>query len=88
METLKRVQRDNPHAKVAYSSVFRRKGKDINKKVITLNKVLSEEVFLNGFDYIDNESILYSDLCNDGLHINEGGARKFAVNLLNFIKYC
>ena len=68
--------------------MFRRKGKDINKKVITLNKVLSEEVFLNGFDYIDNESILYSDLCNDGLHINEGGARKFAVNLLNFIKYC
>ena len=71
-----------------YLPMFRRKGNDINKKVITLNKVLSEEVFLNGFDYIDNDSILYSNLCNDGLHINEGGARKFVLNLLNFIKYC
>lgn len=27
METFQQVQQNNPHAKVAYSSVFRRKGK-------------------------------------------------------------
>ena len=73
METLQQVQQNNPHAKVAYSPVFRRKGKDIKKNAIALNKVPSEEVFLNAFAYIDGDLILYSILCKDGLHINEGG---------------
>ncbi len=45
-------------------------------------------LMLNGFDFIDNDNILYSNLARDGLHINTGGARKFASNLSRFIKYC
>ena len=43
---------------------------------------------MHGFDIIPNENILYSNLNNDDLHLNEGGVRKFAGNLLQFIKYC
>ena len=50
--------------------------------------MLEEELMLNGFDVIDNKNILFSNLATDGLHINQGGARKFAGNIINFIKYC
>ena len=41
-----------------------------------------------GFDFIDSDNILFSNLARDGLHINTGGARKFAINLSRYIKYC
>ena len=43
---------------------------------------------MHGFDIIPIENILYSNLNNDGLHLNPGGVRKFAGNLIQFVKYC
>ena len=34
-----------------------------------------------------HNNILFSNLKSDGLHLNEGGVRKFAGNLNKFIKY-
>ena len=51
-------------------------------------KFLNETLLLNGFDYVDNDNILFSDLAKDGLHINEGGMRKFASNVSRYIRYC
>ena len=41
--------------------------------------------FLNGFDYFDNNSILYSNLCKDGFHINKGESRQFAINFYKIV---
>ena len=87
LASLKKIQENNPDAKIAYSSIFRRKD-ELNKIAVTVNKLVSDELMLNGFDFIDNDNILFSNLARDGLHINTGGARKFASNLSRFIKYC
>lgn len=87
LASLKKIQENNPDAKIAYSSIFRRKD-ELNRMAVTANKHVSDELMLNGFDFIDNDNILYSNLARDGLHINTGGARKFASNLSRFIKYC
>ena len=86
--TLKSIQENNPTSKIAFSSIFRRQDKELNAKATKVNKMLEEELMLNGFDVIDNKNILFSNLATDGLHINQGGARKFAGNIINFIKYC
>ncbi len=87
LTALKKIQENNPDAKIAYSSIFRRKD-ELNKLAMSVNKQIAEKLMLNGFDLIENENILYSNLAQDGLHINTGGARKFASNLSRFIKYC
>ena len=84
---LKKIQENNPDAKIAYSSIFRRKD-ELNKLAMSVNKQIAEDLMLNGFDQIENEDILYSNLAQDGLHINTGGARKFASNFSRFTKYC
>ena len=88
LSTMQRRQENNKQAKIAYSSVFRRQDKGLNMKVIKLNKFLEDDLTLNGFDVIDNSNILFSNLCNDGLHINQGGIRKYASNLNKFLKFC
>ena len=37
---------------------------------------------------IYNSNIVFSNLKKDGLHLIEGSVRKFAGNLIKFIKYC
>ena len=89
MDTLGAIQKNNPKAKIAFSAVFRRKDShELNSKVTQLNELLSEKLPLDGFDMIENDNILFSNLKSDGLHLNEGGVRKFAGNLNKFIKYC
>ena len=89
VETLKEIQKNNPLAKVAFSAVFRRKDShELNSKVTELNSLLADELPLHGVDFIENTNILFSNLKRDGLHLNEGGVRKFAGNLIKFIKYC
>lgn len=89
MDTLGGIQKNNPNAKIAFSAVFRRKDShELNAKVTQLNELLAEKLPLNGFDMIENDNILFSNLKSDGLHLNEGGVRKFASNLNKFIKYC
>ena len=88
MATLDKIQENNPRAKIVYSAAFRRKDShELNAKICQVNKILSEEIPAHGFDIIPNENILFSNLSNDGLHLNEGGVRKFAGNLIPFIKY-
>ena len=86
MTTLTKIQEQNPSAQVVYSSVFRRK--EHNEKVQKFNRLIEEEVSLNGIDFIDNSNICFSNLWRDVLHINDQGIRKCARNISNFITYC
>ena len=52
---LKQVQKNNPEARIVFSSVIRRRDDPaLNAKVTQLNKLLEDETVLNGFDMIDN----------------------------------
>ena len=89
VKTLKKVQTNNPKAKVVFSSIFRRKDNmALNNNVKKVNELLEDKLAINGLDMIDNSNILYSNLWDDGLHINEGGIRKFSGNISSFVKYC
>ena len=88
LETLEKIHKSNPCTKMAYSAAFRRKDSHgLNTKICQVNKNLSEEILMHDFDIILNENILFNNLKNEGLHLNEGGVRKFAGNLIQFIKY-
>ena len=41
--------------------------------------------YFNGLDMIDNSNSMFSNLWDDGLHINDGGIRKFSGNINSFI---
>ena len=89
IDAMEAIQKNNPNAKAAYSAVFRRKdSRDFNTKVTKLNGILAESLSLHGFDMIESDNILFSNLKSYGLRLNEGGIRKFASNLNKFIKYC
>ena len=88
LDTLQKIQDNNKQSKVVFSSVFKRTDKGLNLKIIKLHKILNEELTLNGFDIIDNDNIYFSNLAKDGLHLNEGGTRKYASNLSKFMRYC
>ena len=90
LDTLNEIQQNNPQSKIAYSAVFRRKDShELNAKVTQSNILLAEELPLYGFDIIDNSNMLFSNLKQDGLHLNSGGGvRKFAGNVIKFSKYC
>ena len=57
MTTLNKIQKQNPSAQVVYSSVFRRK--EHNEKVQKFNRLIEEEVSLNGIELIDNSNIYF-----------------------------
>ena len=88
IKTLTEIQENNRNSKVVFSSVFKRQDRGLNLKIIQLNKILDEELALNGFDVINNDNILFTNLAKDGLHLNEGGIRKYAGNLSKFMRYC
>eukprot|EP00112_Aurelia_sp_Birch-Aquarium-sp1_P000031 Seg1000.11 transcript_id=Seg1000.11/GoldUCD/mRNA.D3Y31 product="hypothetical protein" protein_id=Seg1000.11/GoldUCD/D3Y31 len=73
VRTLKQIQANNPKAKVVFSSIFKRKDNmALNNKVKKVNELLENELALNGLDIIDNSNIMFSNLWDDGLHINDG----------------
>ena len=89
VNSMELVQKKNPSARVAYSSIFKRKDdQTLNVKARKVNELLSEELSIRGIDFISNDNIIYSNLWKDGLHVNDGGVRKFSGNLSKFIKYC
>ena len=57
-------------------------------KVKEVNKLLKVELELHGFDFIDNDNVLFSTIGPDGWHVNPGGIRKFAGNLASYLRYC
>ena len=91
VKTFKKIKQKNPKAQLAYSSIFRRKGNaaanGVNVKVFQTNKILKEELMLQDIDIIDNEKVLYGNICDDGLHINQGGAKRFARNIKKYEEY-
>ena len=89
VNSMESVQKKNPSARVTYSSIFKRKDdQTLNAKARKVNELLSEELSIRGIEFINNDSIKYSNLWKDGLHLNDGGVRKFSGNLSKFIKYC
>ena len=50
--------------------------------------MLAEKLPIGGYDLIENDNILFSNLKSDCLHLNDGGVRKFVDNLLQYIKFC
>ena len=89
VNSMELVQKKNPSARVAYSSIFKRRDdQTLNVKARKVNELLSEELSIRGIDFINNKNIIYSNLWKDGLHLNDGGVRKFSGNLSKFIKYC
>ena len=90
VKTFKKFKQKNPKAQLAYSPIFRRKGNatanGMNVKVFQTNKILKEELMPQDIDFIDNENSLYGNICDDGLHINQGGAKRFARNIKKYIE--
>ena len=91
VKTFKKIKQKNSKAQLAYPSIFRRKGNaaanGMNVIVFQTNKILKEELMLQGIDFIDNDNILYGNICDDGLHINQGGAKRFARNVKKYVEY-
>ena len=89
VDMLHQVQKNNPKSRVVYSSVFKRKDNmSLNAKAMKVNKLLAEELSINGLDMIDNSKVMFSNLWKDGLHISDEGVRKFSGHVSKFIKYC
>ena len=60
LRTLKQLQANNPKAKVAFSSIFKRKDDmALNNTVKKVNELLETELALNGLDIIDNSNIMF-----------------------------
>ena len=79
IDMLDQIQKNNPKSRIAFSSIFKRKDNiSLNAKAMKVNNLLAEELAINGLDM----------LLKDGLHISDGGARKFSGNVSKFIKYC
>ena len=89
IDMLDQIQKNNPKSRIAFSSIFKRKDNmSLNAKAMKVNKLLAEELAINGLDMIDNSNVTFSNIWKDGLHISDGGARKFSGNVSKFIKYC
>ena len=72
-----------------YSSIFKRNDdKSLNIKGKKVNELLEEKLSIRGMDIINNNNVLYSNLWQDGLHLNDGGVRKYSANLSKFARYC
>ena len=87
---LDQIQKNNQQSRIAFSSIFfkRKDNMSLNAKAMKVNKLLAEELAINGLDMIDNSNVTFSNLLKDGLHISDGGARKFSGNVSKFIEYC
>ena len=87
--TLDKVQKCNPTARIAFSSILKRSDdQSLNTKGRKVNELLEDELSIKGMDIINNNNIMYSNLWNDGLHLNDGGVRKYSANVSKFAKYC
>ena len=87
--TLDKVQKSNPTARIAFSSILKRSDdQSLNAKGKKVNELLEDELSIKGMDIIDNNNIMYSNLWKDGLHLNDGGVRKYSANVSKFAKYC
>ena len=88
VSTLDKIQKSSPTARVAYSSIFKSNDdQSLNIKGKKVNELLEEKLSIRGMDIINNNNVLYSNLWQDGLHLNDGGVRKYSANLSKFARY-
>ena len=63
VNSIESVQKKNLSARVAYSSIFKRKdNQTLNAKARKANDLLNEELSIRGIDFINNDKIIYSNL--------------------------
>ena len=87
--TQRRIARKVTQRCIAFSSILKRSDdQSLNAKGKKVNELLEDELSTKGMDIIDNNNILYSNLWKDGLHLNDGGVRKFSAHVSKFAKYC
>ena len=62
IDMLDQIQKNNPKSRIAFSSIFKRKDDmSLNAKAIKVNKLLAEELAVNGVDMIDNSNVKFSN---------------------------
>ena len=88
INALTQIHENNRNSNVIFSPVFKRQGRGLKLKIIQLNKILDEELALNGYDVFNNDNILLTNLVKDGLPPYEDGVREHARNLSKFMRYC
>ncbi len=77
----------NANVNIAISSVFlQKKNTSLNVKAVETNEALKYYCNMHGIDFIDNSSVGFRHLLEDGLHLNESGNKLFARNLLAHVK--
>ena len=80
LDTMKHIQQKHKKRQIVSFSIFRREDNShLNAKIWKTNEILKDTLCLNGFDYIDNSNILFSNLAKNGLHINKGGCINLRV---------
>ena len=88
IETLDDIKRANAQAVYSFISFERSDELHLNSKVIETNKILKDKLLLQGYDLIENDKILFTNLAKDGLHINQRGFRKLAGNISKYVRFC
>ena len=58
---------------------------DNGKAMLTVNQLSNHLLQLN-IDIVDNRNIISKHLSRKGLHLNESGSRRLAINILERIK--
>ncbi len=59
----------------------------MNVQVSQTDNILKEELSPQGIEYLDNYSLLYGKLCEDGVHFNNGGPKRFARNIKKYVEF-
>ena len=76
------IEKTLPNCKISISNLIKRT--DSNEAAKTVDKV--NELFTLQLDIVDNNNITKSELTRKGLHLNDIGYGKLAVNFIRKIK--
>ena len=80
----------NVHAdrfKITFSGIIRRSDKpELNTKIDMLNAELKSLSLNKGRDFIDNNNVKFGHLNRGGLHVNQNGQKRLAMNFMEQIK--
>ena len=91
MKTFKNIKQRNPKLSSHIPLSLEEKGtataNGMSVKAFHTNKILKEELMLLGIDFFDNDNILYGNICEDGIHIKQEGAKRFARNARKYVEY-
>ena len=73
--------------KITFSGIIRRSDKpELNTKIDTLNAELKSLSLNKGHDFIDNNNVKFGRLNRGGLHVNQNGQKRLAMNFIEQIK--